>query len=93
MNRSDLTARIAAKSPKLRMDDVDESVKVILDAIAASLVKGGRAEIRDFGSFQLNYRPPRKSRNPKTGEPVMVPAKYVPHFRVGRELRERVDYK
>lgn len=93
MNRSDLIAHIAAKFPKLRMDDVDESVKVILDAITSSLANGGRAEIRDFGSFQLNYRPPRKARNPKTGEPVMVPAKYVPHFRVGRELRERVDYK
>lgn len=93
MNRSDLTSRIAAKFQKLRIDDVDESVKVILDAITSSLAKGGRAEIRDFGSFQLNYRPPRKARNPKTGEPVMVPAKYVPHFRVGRELRERVDYQ
>ena len=93
MNRSDLTSRVAAKFPKIRMGDVDESVKVILDAITSSLAKGGRAEIRDFGSFQLNYRPPRNARNPKTGEPVMVPAKYVPHFKTGRELRERVDYK
>lgn len=93
MNRSDLTARIAAKFPKLRMEDADESVKVILDAIAASLANGGRAEIRGFGSFQLNYRPPRNARNPKTGEPVLVAAKYVPHFKTGRELRERVDYK
>lgn len=93
MNRSDLTTRIAAKFPKLRMEDANESVKVILDALSSSLANGERAEIRGFGSFQLNYRPPRNARNPKNGEPVMVPAKYVPHFRVGRELRERVDYK
>ena len=93
MNRSDLIARIATKFPKLRIGDVDESAKVILDAIAVSLTNGGRAEIRDFGSFQLNYRPPRNARNPKTGEPVLVAAKYVPHFKTGRELRERVDYK
>lgn len=93
MNRSDLTARIAAKFPTLRMGDANESVKVILDALSSSLTNGGRAEIRGFGSFQLNYRPPRNARNPKNGEPVMVPAKYVPHFRGGRELRERVDYK
>jgi integration host factor subunit beta len=55
--------------------------------------RGGRAEIRGFGCFQLNYKPPRNGRNPKTGDSVNVPAKYAPHFRVGKELRERVDKK
>ena len=68
-------------------------VKVILDSMSGVLSKGGRVEIRGFGSFALNHRPPRKGRNPKTGVSVMVPAKYVPHFKAGKELRERVDAK
>ena len=56
------------------------------------LVKGDRIEIRGFGSFALNYRPPRTGRNPKSGDKVQVPEKYVPHFKAGKELRERVDY-
>jgi len=66
-------------------------VKVILDALAETLAKGERIEIRGFGSFSLNYRPPRIGRNPKTGVKVEVPAKFVPHFKAGKELRERVD--
>ena len=66
-------------------------VKTILDAMISSLVNGRRIEIRGFGSFQIDYRPPRTGRNPKTGEKVPVPAKFVPHFKAGRELRERVD--
>jgi integration host factor subunit beta len=58
-----------------------------------SLVKGRRIEIRGFGSFQINYRPPRTGRNPKSGQTVQVPEKFVPHFKAGRELRERVDSK
>jgi integration host factor subunit beta len=60
--------------------------------MSATLAKGGRIEIRGFGSFALNYRPPRLGRNPKSGDKVQVPAKYVPHFKAGKELRERVDY-
>jgi integration host factor subunit beta len=56
-----------------------------------ALAKGDRIEIRGLGSFSLNYRPPRVGRNPKTGDKVEVPAKYVPHFKAGKELRERVD--
>jgi len=66
---------------------------VILGALADSLSQGGRAEIRGFGSFSLNYRPPRMGRNPKNGVSVSVPSKYVPHFKPGKELRERVDYE
>jgi integration host factor subunit beta len=64
---------------------------MILDAMTQSLLGGHRIEIRGFGSFGLNYRPPRTGRNPKSGEKVQVPEKYVPHFKAGKELRERVD--
>ena len=67
------------------------SVRVVLDAVAETLTTGNRTELRGFGSFALNYRKPRTGRNPKTGERVNLPAKYVPHFKAGKELRERVD--
>ena len=92
MTRSDLIARLAARYPKLVAKDAELAVKVILDAMSSTLARGGRIEIRGFGSFALNYRPPRTGRNPKSGEKVHVPAKYVPHFKAGKELRERVDY-
>jgi len=71
--------------------DADFAVKMILDAMSEALVRGDRIEIRGFGSFALNYRPPRTGRNPKSGEKVSVPSKWVPHFKAGKELRERVD--
>jgi integration host factor subunit beta len=92
MNRSDLIARLAERYPQLLTKDAELAVKVILDTMSSSLANGGRVEIRGFGSFSLNYRPPRVGRNPKSGEKVNVPAKYVPHFKAGKELRERVDY-
>jgi len=64
---------------------------MILDAMTDALARGDRIEIRGFGSFALNYRPPRTGRNPKSGDKVHVPEKYVPHFKAGKELRERVD--
>ncbi len=92
MTRSDLIAKLAERYPQLLAKDAELAVKVILDTMAEVLAHGGRIEIRGFGSFSLNYRPPRTGRNPKTGEKVHVPAKYVPHFKAGKELRERVDY-
>lgn len=92
MTRSDLIAKLAERYPQLLAKDADLAVKVILDAMAGTLARGGRIEIRGFGSFALNYRPPRIGRNPKSGGKVQVPAKYVPHFKAGKELRERVDY-
>ena len=71
--------------------DADFAVKMILDAMSEALAKGDRIEIRGFGSFALNYRPPRVGRNPKSGDKVSVPEKWVPHFKAGKELRERVD--
>ena len=91
MTKSELIARLAERFPQLVAKDADLSVKMILDAMTESLTKGDRVEIRGFGSFSLNYRPPRTGRNPKSGDKVQVPAKYVPHFKAGKELRERVD--
>lgn len=90
MTRSELVAALAQRFPGLMLKDADVSVKEILEAIAGTLAKGHRVEIRGFGSFALNYRPPRTGRNPKTGEKVAVGGKYVPHFKAGKELRERL---
>jgi integration host factor subunit beta len=91
MTKSELIAKLAAHFPQLVASDAELAVKMILDAMAKSLAQGQRIEIRGFGSFGLNYRPPRTGRNPKSGEKVLVPAKHVPHFKAGKELRERVD--
>lgn len=91
MTRSELIERIADLHPQLQLKDAELAVRVILDALSDALSKGGRVEIRGFGSFGLNYRPLRQGRNPKTGAKVKVPAKYVPHFKPGKELKERVD--
>ena len=93
MTKSELIARLAERFPQLVVKDADYAVKMILDALTAALVRSDRIEIRGFGSFALNYRPPRVGRNPKSGEKVQVPEKYVPHFKAGKELRERVDYR
>ena len=90
MLRSDLIARLAVLHPQLQIKDAVLAVKVIVDALCSTLSKGGRVEIRGFGSFGLNYKPPHQGRNPKTGDKVHVPAKYIPHFKAGKELRERV---
>ena len=91
MTKSELIARLAERFPQLVAKDADYAVKMILDAMTDALSRGDRIEIRGFGSFALNYRPPRTGRNPKSGEKVLVPEKYVPHFKAGKELRERVD--
>ena len=92
MTKSELIDRLAAQFPQLVAKDAELAVKMVLDAMAESLAKGERIEIRGFGSFGLNYRPPRTGRNPKSGEKVQVPEKFVPHFKAGKELRERVDF-
>lgn len=91
MTRSELIAALAQRFPQLVQKDAELAVTEILTAITEALSKGHRIEIRGFGSFALNYRPPRTGRNPKTGESVPVPAKYVPHFKAGKALRERVS--
>lgn len=91
MTKSELILKLAQRHPQLVAKDAELAVKMILDAMAQSLAEGHRIEIRGFGSFGLNYRPPRVGRNPKSGDSVQVPEKYVPHFKAGKELRERVD--
>lgn len=91
MTRYELILQLAEKFPKLTLSDIDLSVRTILDELTRAVSHGQRTEIRGFGSFALNYRPPRKGRNPKSGVSVLVPAKYAPHFKPGKELRERVD--
>jgi len=91
MTRSDLISILADKHPKLTASDVALAVNTVIDSIGNHLVKGGRVEIRGFGSFSAHARPPRLARNPKTGEKVHVPEKRVLHFRPGTELRERVN--
>ncbi|WP_411832048.1 integration host factor subunit beta [Pseudoxanthomonas mexicana] len=91
MTKSELIEILARRQPHLKAEDVDLAVKALLEMMAGSLAQGDRIEIRGFGSFSLHYRPPRVGRNPKTGESVALPAKHVPHFKPGKELRERVS--
>lgn len=93
MTRSDLIEAISSRFPQLTQKDAGLSVTLILGAITDNLIRGERSEIRGFGSFSLNFRPPRIGRNPKTGDRVEVPAKWTPHFKPGLELRQRVDVK
>ena len=91
MTKSELIEALVKKQTHLGYKDVELAVKTILDLMSESLAEGGRIEIRGFGSFCLHYRPPRLGRNPKSGEPVSLPEKHVPHFKPGKELRERVN--
>jgi len=91
MTKSELIAQLAAKQPQLDYRDVELAVKELIDQLSTALSAGQRIEVRGFGSFSLHYRPPRVGRNPKTGDSVQVPDKHVPHFKPGKELRERVD--
>lgn len=91
MTKSELIEKLGDKLSHLSAKDVEQSIKEILELMAQSLSKGDRIEIRGFGSFSLHYRAPRVGRNPKTGESVELNGKYVPHFKPGKELRERVN--
>jgi len=91
MTRSELIELIAAEQKHLLHKDVDLAVRCILEQMSNTLASGGRIEVRGFGSFSLHYRPPRIGRNPKTGGPVALAEKYVPHFKPGKELRDRVN--
>jgi integration host factor subunit beta len=93
MTRSELIDRLAAWHPQSGAKDVELAVKIIIDALSTALSQGERIEIRGFGSFGLNHRLPRQGRNPRTGEIVPIPAKRVPRFKVGKDLRERVTAK
>ena len=91
MTKSELIDHMAGKQTQLSSKDVELAIKAILENMSQVLSGGGRIEIRGFGSFSLHYRVPRVGRNPKTGTPVALSGKYVPHFKPGKELRDRVN--
>ena len=91
MTKSELIERLTLRQLQTPAKDIELAVKEMLDQMADTLSEGDRIEIRGFGSFSLHYRAPRVGRNPKTGDTVKLGAKYVPHFKPGKELRERVN--
>ena len=91
MTKSELIEILSRRQGHLKADDVDMAVKTLLEMMSNALTEGDRIEIRGFGSFSLHFRPPRLGRNPKTGDSVALPGKYVPHFKPGKELRDRVN--
>ena len=91
MTKSQLIEQLVDKNPQLSVRDIELVVKSLIDQMSESLANGDRIEIRGFGSFSLHYRAPRVGRNPKTGESVTLNGKYVPHFKPGKELRERAN--
>ncbi|MEZ5774537.1 MAG: integration host factor subunit beta [Hyphomicrobiaceae bacterium] len=91
MIKSELIQRIAAANPHLTHRDVERIVNVVLDEIVSALARGDRVELRGFGAFTVKHRQPRQGRNPRTGTPVEVDEKYVPFFKTGKELRERLN--
>ena len=91
MTKSELIERITTRQAQLSAKDVELAVKTMIEHMAQTLAQGHRIEIRGFGSFSLHYRAPRIGRNPKTGESVGLSGKYVPHFKPGKELRDRVN--
>lgn len=91
MTKSELIERIAEQQDQLSLKDVELAVKLMLEHMSQVLAAGERIEIRGFGSFSLHYRAPRVGRNPKTGDSVELMGKYVPHFKPGKEMRDRVN--
>jgi integration host factor subunit beta len=93
MTRSDLVEELAARFSQITQRDAEFAVRAILEAMNDALARGHRIEIRGFGSFSVNYRPPRMGRNPRSGESVAIPEKKVPHFKPGKALRLAVDQR
>jgi integration host factor subunit beta len=91
MTKSELIDALATRHPHLSGADIDLAVRNVIEQMVCALESGDRIEIRGFGSFSLHHRAARVGRNPKSGEPVQLPAKHVPHFKPGKELRERVN--
>ncbi|WP_252179758.1 integration host factor subunit beta [Endozoicomonas sp. 4G] len=91
MTRSELIERLTDQQDQLTVKDVELAIKSILEQMSQSLANGTRVEIRGFGSFSLHYRAPRMGRNPKTGDSVVLNGKHVPHFKPGKDMRDRVN--
>ena len=93
MIRSELLAELAKDNPELRAEEIEQVVDIFFEEISSRLAEGGRVELRGFGAFSTRERDARKGRNPRTGEPVDVPAKRVPYFKPGKEMREALNEK
>lgn len=93
LTKSELIERIFDRHPNLTNREADSAVNEVLRTMVSVMSRGVRVEIRGFGSFSLKYRAAREGRNPRTGEPVQVPAKFVPHFRAGKEIRDALNAK
>ena len=91
LTKSDLIDNLSKNQGHLAYKDVELAVKSLIEMMSSALSNGERIEIRGFGSFSLHYRPPRTGRNPKSGDKVDLPGKYVPHFKPGKELRDRAN--
>ncbi len=91
MIKSELIEKLSAENPHLFQRDVENIVNAILGEIGDALSRGDRVELRGFGAFSIKNRPPRTGRNPRTGEKVAVEEKYVPQFKAGKEIRERLN--
>lgn len=91
MTKSELIARLAEANPHLFQRDVERIVTTIFDEITAALARGDRVELRGFGAFSVKRRDARVGRNPRTGDSVDVPAKFIPFFKTGKQLRERLN--
>ena len=91
MTRSELIAKVTAAIPNLTHAQVEELVCQIFNEIVETLANGGRVELRGFGTFSIRCRQPRKGRNPRTGETLMVQSKSVPFFKTGKELRQLMN--
>jgi integration host factor subunit beta len=92
MTRNELAAKLAQRFPSLTQLDVAECVRLLLTTMAEAIVSGRRIEIRGFGNFCLHFRPPRNSRNPKTGAKLKIPGKWMPHFRSGKAMKEALEF-
>ena len=91
MIRSELLAELHKDNPDLRADEVEQVVDIFFDEITQRLAEGGRVELRGFGAFSTREREARVGRNPRTGEQVSVPAKRVPYFKAGKEIKTRLN--
>ncbi len=91
MTKSELIERVANRQPEMQLKDIDVAIRNIIENMSKALSNGSRVEVRGFGSFSIRYRKPRVGRNPKTGDSVSLNGKYVPHFKAGKELRDRIN--
>ena len=91
MTRSEIITHVAQRLPYMTLKDAEIIVDTIFESMADALAQGDGIEIRGFGSFKVKNRPAREGRNPRTGESVPIPSKKLPHFKIGKELHERIN--